>query len=87
MIDIEIIKLILSIIVSFFSCYKFLQSQLNKKINIDDAEKLIEQLNDRIDREIMFIKESVETNQKNFSSKLDDIKTDMTIIKEFLLKK
>ena len=85
MIDLEIIKIIISIIVSFFSCYKFLQSQLDKKINTDDVEKIVEQLNNRIDREIKYIKENVANNQKNFSSKLDDIKSDMRIIKEFLL--
>lgn len=87
MIDLEVIKLVLSIVVSFFSCYKFLQIQLDKKVNTDDVEKIVEQLNNRIDREVKFIKESVDTNQKNFSSKLDDIKSDMRIIKEFLLKK
>lgn len=85
MIDLEVIKLVLSIVVSFFSCYKFLQSQLDKKADTDDVEKIVEQLNSRIDREVKFIKESVDTNQKNFSSKLDDIKSDMRIIKEFLL--
>lgn len=87
MIDLEVIKLVLSIVVSFFSCYKILQNQLDKKANIDDVENMIKQLNTRIDREVRYIKESVETNQKNFSSKLDDIKSDMRIIKEFLLKK
>lgn len=82
---IEILKLIGALITSFFAFYKYLNSQLAKKMDKEELEKIKEELEKNFSRELNYIKENNKNIQNSFVEKLDDIKEDMTIIKNFLL--
>lgn len=82
---IEILKIFGTLITSFFTFYKYLQSQLTKKADKEELEKIKEELEKNFSRELNYIKENNKNIQNSFVEKLDDIKEDMTIIKNFLL--
>lgn len=84
---IEILKIFGTLITSFFTFYKYLQTQLTKKADKEELEKLKEELEKEFARELNFIKENNENIHNSFVEKLDTIREDMTIIKNFLLNK
>lgn len=94
--NIEFIKFIATIFLGIFTGYKYIERELNKKANKIEVQKSIESILKEVDkkvdkilydREMEFLRNSMETNSKNLSSKLEEMREDMKIIKEYLLKK
>lgn len=94
--NIEFIKFIDTIFLGIFTGYKYIERELNKKaskINVQkEIEEILKEVDKKVDkiiydREVEFLKKSIEENSRNLSSKLEEMREDMKIIKEYLLKK
>ncbi|NME36502.1 hypothetical protein [Fusobacterium sp. FSA-380-WT-3A] len=94
--NIEFIKFIATIFLGIFTGYKYIERELNKKASKIHVQKEIESILKEVDkkvdkilydREVEFLRSSIEENSKNLSSKLEEMREDMKIIKEYLLKK
>lgn len=93
--ELDFFKFILTIGATIFSCYKYIEKELNKKVdkleNERELESIIKEVEKKVDkllydRELEFIKKSIQENTLNLSSKLETMGEDMKIIKEHLLK-
>ena len=91
-----ICTLIITIISAIFSCYKYLKKELDKKADKDTVIKEfdnvfteVEKKVDKIlyEKEIEFLKNQINDSNKSLCSKLEELRDDMKIIKEVLLKK
>ncbi|MFK4784571.1 hypothetical protein [Fusobacterium sp. MFO224] len=91
-----ICTLIITIISAIFSCYKYLKKELDKKADKDTVIKEfdnvfteVEKKVDKIlyEKEIEFLKNQINDSNKSLCYKLEELRDDMKIIKEVLLKK
>lgn len=86
------VTIITSIVGTVISCYKYFKSELDKKADKFLINELAEEIEKKVDKilynkEIEFLKNQINENNKNINSKLEEMKEDMKIIKEFLINK
>lgn len=89
--EVETIRFVIMSMATAFSIYKYFERELKTKADkkdIDNVLKEVEKKVDKIlyDKELDFIKKSIQENSVNLASKLEEVKEDMKIIKEYLLK-
>ena len=87
--------IILAIVGSIFTHYKYLKKELDQKADKDTVIKEFENVSievekkvDKIlyEKEIEFLKNKINESNKSLCSKLEEVRDDMKIIKECLLK-
>lgn len=96
----EYIKFIFTILITIASTilgsYKYIKKELDKKANKENVIRKFENVSievekkvDKIlyEKEIEFLKNQINESNKSLCSKLEEMRDDMKIIKEVLLKK
>jgi len=91
-----VFTIIVTIISTIFSCYKYFKKNLDQKADKNEVFKKFENVSievekkvDKIlyEKEIEFLKNQIHESNKSLCSKLEELRDDMKIIKECLLKK
>ena len=89
--NIDFIKFILMIIATVVSLYKYLQKEFRRKADKVEIENILKELDKKVDkilydRELDFIRKNIQQNTTTLVEKLEEVKEDMKIIKEYILK-
>ena len=89
--NIDFIKFILMIIATVVSLYKYLEKEFRRKADKVEIENILKELDKKVDkilydRELDFIRKNIQQNTTTLVEKLEEIKEDMKIIKEYILK-
>ena len=91
-----VFTIIVTIISTIFSCYKYFKKNLDQKADKNEVFKKFENVSievekkvDKIlyEKEIEFLKNQIHESNTSLCSKLEELRDDMKIIKECLLKK
>ena len=89
--NIDFIKFILMIIATVVSLYKYLEKEFRRKADKVEIENILKELDKKVDkilydRELDFIRKNIQQNTTTLVEKLEEVKEDMKIIKEYILK-
>ena len=89
--NIDFIKFILMIIATVVSLYKYLEKEFRRKADEVEIENILKELDKKVDkilydRELDFIRKNIQQNTTTLVEKLEEVKEDMKIIKEYILK-
>ena len=89
--NIDFIKFILMIIATVVSLYKYLEKEFRRKADKVEIENILKELDKKVDkilydREPDFIRKNIQQNTTTLVEKLEEVKEDMKIIKEYILK-
>lgn len=89
--NIDFIKFILMIIATVVSLYKYLEKEFRRKADKVEIENILKELDKKVDkilydRELDFIRKNIQQNTATLVEKLEEVKEDMKIIKEYILK-
>ena len=89
--NIDFIKFILMIIATVVSLYKYLEKEFRRKVDKVEIENILKELDKKVDkilydRELDFIRKNIQQNTTTLVEKLEEVKEDMKIIKEYILK-
>lgn len=79
------------IIATVVSLYKYLEKEFRRKADKVDIENILKELDKKVDkilydRELDFIRKNIQQNTTTLVEKLEEVKEDMKIIKEYILK-
>lgn len=90
-VNIDFIKFILMIIATVVSLYKYLEKEFRRKADKVEIENILKELDKKVDkilydREPDFIRKNIQQNTTTLVEKLEEVKEDMKIIKEYILK-
>lgn len=79
------------IIATVVSLYKYLEKEFRRKADKVEIENILKELDKKVDkilydRELDFIRKNIQQNTTTLVEKLEEVKEDMKIIKEYILK-
>lgn len=79
------------IIATVVSLYKYLEKEFRRKADKVEIENILKELDKKVDkilydREPDFIRKNIQQNTTTLVEKLEEVKEDMKIIKEYILK-